>query len=213
MKLRVRNILYNLIERFEVLQSLQNEMITAYDLLRECYRFKNKVLICGNGGSAADSEHIVGELMKGFILERPLDDITKNILKERDFSLHSIIDRLQGTLRAISLVSQKSLITAVMNDIDEDMVFAQQVYGYLDENDVLIALSTSGNSSNIVNAAKIARVLNGKVLSITGEHGGELKKLSNVSLCIPSNETYKIQEYALPIYHALCAMLEEEFFY
>jgi len=212
MKSGVKNIADNLLQQYSALQYMRDEIITAYELLKECYSSKNKVLICGNGGSASDSEHIVGELMKGFMLKRNLDDKTKNVFMERYSDVDGIVDKLQGTLRAISLVSQTSLITALTNDVGEDMIFAQQVYGYLDENDVLIALSTSGNAANVVNAAKIARALNGKVLSVTGKHGGELKKISNAALCMPTDETYKIQEYTLPVYHALCAMLEEEFF-
>lgn len=212
MKSEVKNIFANLLDQYNALQSLQDEIMAAYELLKECYSSKNKVLICGNGGSASDSEHIVSELMKGFLLKRPLDDKTKSTLSEKYSSVSSITNKLQGTLRAMSLVSQTSLITALMNDVGEDMVFAQQVYGYLDENDVLIALSTSGNALNVVNAAKTARALNGKVISVTGKNGGELKEISNIALCLPSDETYKIQEYTLPIYHALCAMLEEEFF-
>ena len=212
MKPEIKNIFDNLMKEYNALQNIQAEILESYEILRECYSSGNKVLICGNGGSASDSEHIVGELMKGFMLKRPLDEKQKNILAERYSQIDGIADKLQGTLRAISLVSQTSLITALMNDVGADMIFAQQVYGYLDKNDVLIALSTSGNALNVVNAAKTARALDGKVLSITGENGGELKKISNTTLCLPSNETYKIQEYTLPIYHALCAMLEEEFF-
>ena len=212
MKPRIKNIFDNLLKEYNALQNIQAEIIESYEMMRECYSSGNKVLVCGNGGSASDSEHIVGELMKGFMLKRPLDEKQKNILAGRYSQIDGIADKLQGTLRAISLVSQTSLITALMNDVGVDMIFAQQVYGYLDKNDVLIALSTSGNALNVVNAAKTARALDGKVLSITGENGGELKKISNTTLCLPSNETYKIQEYTLPIYHALCAMLEEEFF-
>ena len=212
MKTGVKNIIDNLMQRYDALQSIQTEIIEAYELLKNCYGSKNKVVICGNGGSASDSEHIVGELMKGFLLKRPLNNKTKKTLADRFPEIGSITDKLQGTLRAISLVSQTSLMSALTNDVSGDMIFAQQVYGYCDENDVLIALSTSGNAANILNAAKTARALNGKVLSVTGKSGGELKKISNVILCLPSDETYKIQEYTLPVYHALCAMLEEEFF-
>lgn len=169
----------------------------------ETYKKGGKILVCGNGGSASDADHIVGELMKGFLKKREVTD--GKIPQE-------LREKLQGALPAISLCAHTALITATANDNDADMIFAQQVYGYAKENDLLIAISTSGNSKNVVNAAGVAKALGVKVIALTGEKGGELKSLANVTICAPSNETYKIQEYHLPIYHYLCARVENEFF-
>ncbi|MCL1858334.1 MAG: SIS domain-containing protein [Oscillospiraceae bacterium] len=196
MKDRTQKIFDNLIKNYKDLLCVKDDIKSAYEIIKNCYANKKKTLICGNGGSAADSEHIVGEFMKGFLLKRPVD----------------INSRLQGTLRSISLVSQTALITAISNDIGADMIFAQQVYGYMDEGDVLIVLSTSGNAENVVNAAITAKSLNGKIIALTGETGGKLKDICDIAIKLPSLETYKIQEYTLPVYHALCSMIESEFF-
>ena len=169
----------------------------------DTYKKGGKILVCGNGGSAADADHIVGELMKGFLKERKVTD--ERIPQE-------LREKLQGALPAISLCAHDSLITATINDNDADMIFAQQVYGYANENDLLIAISTSGNSKNVVNAVKVAKALNVKVIALTGKTGGVLKDLADITICALSTETYKIQEYHLPIYHYLCAKIEKEFF-
>ena len=197
MKERTKNIFDKLFGDYPVLSCVKSEIFSAYETIKECYINKNKTLICGNGGSASDSEHIVGEFMKGFLLKRPV-----NIAGFE----------LQKTLRSISLVSQTSIITAVANDISPDMIFAQQVYGYMDEGDILIALSTSGNAQNVINAALTAKFLNGKVIALTGKTGGKLKNICDIAITLPYDITYKIQEYTLPIYHAICAMTESEFF-
>lgn len=201
MKERTKKIFDNLFENHSALLSVKDKINSAYEIIRECYANKKKTLVCGNGGSASDSEHIVGEFMKGFVLSRPAE-----------INIGESKNKLQGALRSISLVSQTALITAIANDIGADMIFAQQVYGYMDEGDVLIALSTSGNAENVVNAAVTAKALNGKVIAFTGENGGKLKDICDVAVTMPSNGTYKIQEYTLPVYHALCAMTESEFF-
>ena len=198
---RTLKIFGHLFADYPTLLCVKNEIKSAYEIIKECYASKKKTLICGNGGSASDSEHIVGEFMKGFMLKRPVE-----------IEINGIKNKLQGTLRSISLVSQTSLITAIANDIGADMIFAQQVYGYMDDGDVLIALSTSGNAENVINAAVTAKALNGKVITITGKTGGKLKDISDIAITLPSCETYKIQEYTLPVYHALCAMTESEFF-
>ena len=169
----------------------------------DTYKKGGKILVCGNGGSASDADHIVGELMKGFLKDRKVTD--ERIPQE-------LREKLQGALPAISLCAHTSLMTATMNDNDADMIFAQQVYGYANENDLLIALSTSGNSKNVVNAVKVAKALGVKVIALIGETGGVLKGLADITICAPSTETYKIQEYHLPIYHYLCAKVEEEIF-
>lgn len=189
-----------LIEKYPDLIVCREEIIRSYEILLKAYTDGNKVLVCGNGGSASDSEHIVGELMKGFKMERSYHSEALSGL------------RLQRALPAISLVSQFSLISAISNDNGADLIYAQQVLGYGKQKDVLIALSTSGNSKNVILAAKLAKELGLEVISLTGEGGGLLKDLSSSCIAVPAKETYLIQEYHLPIYHALCAMLEEHFF-
>lgn len=193
----------NIFERYPELNCCENDIEKALSLIVETYRNNGKVLVCGNGGSAADSEHIVGELMKGFLSEREInDDRLSKELKEN----------LQGSLPAISLCSQTSLMTAFNNDLNPDYVFAQQVYGYAQENDLLIAVSTSGNSKNVLKAVEVANCVGVKTLALTGGNGGKIKEIATVAIRVPSDETYKIQEYHLPIYHYLCGMVEKEFF-
>jgi D-sedoheptulose 7-phosphate isomerase len=185
----------------------------ASRLLVEAYGQGHKVLTCGNGGSAADSEHIVGELMKGFMLRRPVPDELRHRLRAQFAELGDVLaDHLQGALPAISLVSQAALISAFANDVAADMVFAQQVYGYGQPGDVLIGISTSGNSLNVINAIRVARTLGVKTIGLTGRTGGAMLSLCDVCIRVPSDQTYEIQERHLPIYHALCMVVEEEFF-
>ena len=177
----------------------------AYELLYEAACANRKILLCGNGGSASDAEHIVGELMKGFKLPRKLD--REEIEKFGEFG--PMAEKLQKGIQAISLNSHTALMTALGNDNGYDMVFAQQVYVYGCQGDVLVAMTTSGNSANVVNAAAAAKVRGMKVIGITGEAESRLSKLCDVCLRLPEKETYRIQELTLPVYHALCAMLEE----
>lgn len=193
----------DLFERYPQLNICAKDIEKALALMVDTYKNGGKILVCGNGGSAADADHIVGELMKGFLKDRKVTD--ERIPQE-------LRGKLQGALPAISLSAHTSLMTATINDNDADMIFAQQVYGYAKENDLLIAISTSGNSKNVVNAVKVAKSLGVKAIALTGETGGELKQLADVTICAPSTETYKIQEYHLPIYHYLCAKVEEEIF-
>lgn len=185
----------------------------ASSFLFDCATTGGKVLTCGNGGSAADSEHIVGELMKGFTLQRPID------AKLREKLSHAygqdggwMADRLQLAIPAISLVSQTALMTAFLNDVDPSMLFAQQVLGYGRDGDCLIALSTSGNSANVVNAVRMAKVLGVKTIGMTGAEGGLLKEECDVCICAPARETARIQEYHQVIYHHLCEWLEHAVF-
>ena len=213
MKKSVNEIFDRLFFNYPELADCKEDIINTFKTLVGCYERSGKVLICGNGGSAADSEHIVGELMKGFILKReiPLKDkekIKAVFPEDADY----LAGNLQRALPAISLVSQTSLSTAYINDIAADMVYAQQVYGYAHEGDVLIGISTSGNASNVVNAVKIAKVFGIKTIGITGKSGGILKKLCDITIRVPAEETFRIQEYHLPVYHALCAAVEQEFF-
>ena len=193
----------DLFERYPQLNICAKDIEKALALMVDTYKNGGKILVCGNGGSASDADHIVGELMKGFLKDRKITD--ERIPQE-------LRGKLQGALPAISLSAHTSLMTATINDNDADMIFAQQVYGYAKENDLLIAISTSGNSKNVVNAVKVAKSLGVKAIALTGEAGGELKQLADVTICAPSTETYKIQEYHLPIYHYLCAKVEEEIF-
>lgn len=211
MKQETKNIFEKLLLEYPSLKVCEEGVINTYNILLACFKDGGKVLVCGNGGSAADCEHIVGELMKGFNKKRELTSEQKALFKTVEHG-DFIAERLQGALPAISLVSQTGLITAFCNDVAPELVFAQQVLGYLNENDVLIALSTSGNSKNVVFAAETAIALGGKVVSVTGMQGGALKAVSSETIMLPCEETYKIQELTLPVYHALCAMLEAEIF-
>ena len=201
-----------LIERYPNLEKCKNEILSARDILIECYKNNGKVLCCGNGGSCADCEHIVGELMKGFLSLRALNDDKKAKMMENCPEVSDMLDKLQDGLPAISLTSFTGLNTAFCNDVDADLVFAQSLLALGRENDVLIALSTSGNSKNVVNAVKVAKSLGIKVISLTGEGGGKLAELSDISIKAPEKETYKVQELHLPIYHYLCAEVEKYFF-
>lgn len=190
-------------KRYPELECCKDDIEKALQLMIETYKNNGKILVCGNGGSASDSEHIVGELMKGFLLKRQVTD--ERLSQE-------MRENLQGALPAISLNSQTALMTAFNNDLNPDFVFAQQVYGYAKANDLLIGISTSGNSENVLNAVKVANSMGVKSIVLTGKDGGKLKNLATVSICVPANETYKIQEYHLPVYHYLCAKVEQEFF-
>lgn len=205
----------NLINRYPVLKECKQSIIDAYDLLVDCYKNGNKLLVAGNGGSCADSEHIVGELMKGFKSSRQLDDSFKNALKSVDpIRGEELSKKLQGTLPAIALDAHQGLNTAFINDVENGGLFtyAQQVVGYGNNGDVFLAISTSGNSKNIIYACITAKAKGLKIIGLTGKDGGELAKIADVSVVVPSNETFMIQELHLPIYHWFCLALEEYFF-
>jgi phosphoheptose isomerase len=202
--------LSSLFERYPTLQACERELRAAFDLLAAAYRSGNKLLVCGNGGSAADSEHIVGELMKGFLKRRPLP--TGDVAKLEAAGGREIASRLQGTLAAISLPSQMSLLTATANDGDYDLTFAQQVYGLGRAGDVLLAISTSGKSTNVCNAAIVAKAFGLKSIALTGQSGGELAPLTDVAIKVPSDNVAEIQELHLPVYHWLSTELEAAFF-
>lgn len=183
----------------------------AYEIMLECCQNGGKVLVCGNGGSASDSEHIVGELMKGFKLKRELSDKEMvDFAKLEDGEM--LAQKLQKGIPAISLNSHTALMTAIGNDVEYDMIFAQQVYGYGVEGDILIGMTTSGNSTNILNAARTAYAKGMKVIGITGQKESKLSACSTICLQMPATETYRVQEYTLPVYHAICAMIEEKMF-
>ena len=192
--------------RYPQLKGCEGEIAKAFDLLLTCYKGGGKVLACGNGGSAADAEHIVGELLKKFRKHRDIDiGIAAKLPPE-------LVAKLEGALPAVSLVSMSGILTAFANDVAWETAFAQQVYGLGNSGDVLIALSTSGNSANCVNAALVAKAKGLKVISMTGAGGGKLAALADAAIRVPETETYKIQELHLPVYHALCAGLEEILF-
>lgn len=213
MKNETGSILEQLFDTVPQLTACGSSIENAFELLRQCYTQGGKVLACGNGGSAADSEHIVGELMKGFILKRRIcltdSEKLKSVFPEDG---QYLAENLQGALPAISLVSQSAISSAFINDVAPDMVFAQQVYGYGRPGDVLIGLSTSGNSKNVVNAIKVAKVFGIKTVGMTGESGGMMNELCDICIKVPATATYRVQEFHLPVYHALCAMIEAEFF-
>lgn len=200
-----------LFETYSQLEGCKDDIISAFEMIVNCYKNGGKILVCGNGGSAADSEHIVGELMKGFNLKRPVPDELREKFEKFENGGH-IADTLQMPLRAVSLVSHTGLMTAFANDCDADLVFAQQVLGYGDSGDILIALSTSGNSKNVVYAAETAKALGVKVLSITGGKDSKLSALGDVTVKLPKYTPFEVQELTLPVYHALCAAVEAEFF-
>lgn len=192
-----------LLERYPALKCCKDDISAALELMINTYKNGGKVLVCGNGGSAADSEHIVGELMKGFLLKRPVTD--ERIPEHLRY-------RLQGSLPAISLPSQAAILSAFINDVDPETMYAQLVLGYANENDLVIGLSTSGNSKNVVAAVEVANAKGAKTIAMTGERDSKLSEISTVTIKVPSCETYKIQEYHLPVYHYLCAGTEAAFF-
>ena len=202
-----------LVERYPKLETVKQDIINAYLVMEECYEHDGKLLIAGNGGSAADSEHIAGELMKRFKAPRPVPPEFAKKLKDIDETRgKELAKNLERGLMAIPLVAHEALTTAYINDVDGLGVFAQQIYGFGRPGDVFLGISTSGNSKNIMNATVVARALGINVIGLTGANGGELAKVSNVAIKVPETETYMIQELHLPVYHCLCLMLEDRFF-
>lgn len=202
-----------LIERYPVLDGIKESIIDAYLLMEQSYLNGGKLLIAGNGGSASDAEHIAGELMKSFKLERKVPDELKDKLIAVDSVRgEQLAKNLQQPLLVIPLVAHEALSTAYINDVDGYGVFAQQMLGFGKAGDVFLAISTSGNSKNVMNATVVARALGVKIIGFTGEKGGELAEAADVAVKAPSSETYMIQELHLPIYHCWCLMLEERFF-
>lgn len=202
-----------LIKRYPALKAIEKEIVDAYIVMEECYLNGGKLLIAGNGGSAADAEHIAGELMKRFKTPRPVSEEFAEKLREIDPVRGSnLAKNLECSLMAIPLVAHESLTTAYINDVDGLGVFAQQLFGFGRPGDVFLGISTSGNSKNIMSATVVARALGIKVIGLTGAKGGELAAVTDVCVKAPETETYMIQEYHLPIYHCWCLMLEDKFF-
>ncbi|HEX3051350.1 MAG TPA: SIS domain-containing protein [Aggregatilineaceae bacterium] len=203
----------DLIHRYSDLTPCAGDITAAFEMLKTIFEAGGKLLICGNGGSAADSEHIVGELMKGFRLRRPLPAADRERLSTANpDQANYLATHLQGALPAVALVGHSSLFTAFINDVAADMVFAQQVYGLGRPGDALLSISTSGNASNVLNAVRVARAFGLHTLGLTGPSGGTLRELCDVTICVPGADTAQIQEHHLPVYHTLCSMLEETFF-
>lgn len=202
-----------LINRYPVLEPVKEAIFQAYCLLEKCYEGGGKLLIGGNGGSSADSDHIVGELMKGFCKKRQVPEDFAGKLMEADKERGKYLaEKLQQGLPAIALTGHTALSTAYLNDVDGLLTIAQQLYGYGKKGDVFLGISTSGNSENILYAAAAARAMEIPVIALTGKDGGRLAEAADVAIIVPEQETYRIQELHLPVYHALCLMLEERFF-
>lgn len=203
-----------LLKRYPVLEACHVSIFQAFEIIKESYIQEGKLLVCGNGGSAADAEHIVGELMKSFVKKRRLNSNFTETLKLIDSKGGIVLsENLQGALPAIALDGHLALSTAYMNDCEPLLCFAQQVNGYGRKADTLLAISTSGNSKNIVYATITAKAKSMKVIGLTGQKESKLSELSHVCIRVPEIETYKIQELHLPVYHCLCLMLEDYFFH
>ena len=202
-----------LIERYPILITVKQAIIDAYLVMEECYENDGKLLIAGNGGSATDSEHIAGELMKRFKTPRPVTDEFAKKLKEIDSVRgENLAENLERGLTAIPLVAHEALSTAYRNDADGLCVFSQQLFGFGRPGDVFLGISTSGNSKNVMLATVVARALGIRVIGLTGAKGGELAEVADVIVKVPQTETYMIQELHLPVYHCWCLMLEDKFF-
>ncbi len=205
-------MLNELIKRYPELEGIKENLENASKLMLKTVKNGGKILLCGNGGSCADCDHIVGELMKGFLSRREINKDFADILKaEYPEDAEYFANNLQEGIPAISLTSHAAVLSAFANDVDADMVYAQLAYGYGNKGDLLIGLSTSGNSKNVVNAVKIAKAKGLKTMALTGKNTCKLD-MCDATLKAPETETFKVQEYHLPIYHYLCAELEKEMF-
>jgi len=210
---RLQEELDILTTNYPQLSSCIDDVMAAFELMKNTCRRGGIIMTCGNGGSAADAEHIVGELMKGFKQKRPVTGEQRAALLAAFPGDGSYLaDNLQRGIPAISLVSQSSLLSAFINDVAHDMVFAQQVFGYGVEGDVLLGITTSGYSGNVVNACKTAKAFGIGTIGLTGETGGELTQICDVTIRVPASDTFRVQEYHIPVYHTLCAMLESVLF-
>lgn len=213
MEQRVERHLDSLIERYPKLAECREDIAKAYSILEKTYDKDGKLMIAGNGGSAADSEHIAGELMKRFKIARPIDkELAGRIIEIDPVRGESLAKNLEKSLMAIPLVAHEALSTAYINDVDGYGVFAQQLMGFGRKGDTFLAISTSGNSENIMNAVVVAKAMDINIIGLTGDNGGKLKELADVTIRVPESETYLIQELHLPVYHCLCMMLEERYF-
>lgn len=206
-------MLNELIKRYPALENIREDIQKATQEIIGCYEKGGKVLLCGNGGSAADCEHISGELMKGFLKKRPLSDEKKAEMQKRMPDADGeLLSELQCGLPAISLPSMMSLNSAYCNDAEPELIYAQSVMALAKQNDILIALSTSGNSKNVCAAVKVAKALGIKAIGLTGREGGKLKEYADICICAPEDETFKVQELHMPVYHCICALVESHFY-
>lgn len=213
MEPKIEKILNELITRYPALSVCREQIAEAYEIMKDCYDHDGKLLIAGNGGSCADADHIVGELMKTFRKRRPVSrEFTEKLRAWDPENGEVLAGKLGMSLMALSLSNQQTLNTAFANDVDGDYIYAQQILGYGRPGDVYLAISTSGNSRNVLHAVPVAKALGIKVIGLTGKDGGKLAPLSDTAIIAPEKETYKIQELHLPIYHALCLMLEDTYF-
>ena len=212
MKETTRKIYEELFERYPVLNGIKENILKAFEVIKSTYEQGGSLYCAGNGGSSSDCEHIVGELLKSFKKRRAVDEKTANNLSSYGEDGAYILSKLEGSLPATSLISQTGILTAFANDKSWDTAIAQQLYGLGKQGDCLVVLSTSGNSKNCVYAVLVAKAKGIKTIAFTGMTGGKLKDICDVAICVPEMETYKVQELHLPVYHCLCAMLEEEFF-
>lgn len=205
-----------LIERYPALEICRESLFTAVEKICKSFRGGNKLIVCGNGGSAADAMHVVGEMMKGFLLPRKIDDFNKKFVERAEELFPGDVNyfkaNLQCALPAISLVGETALTTAYANDNAPDLSFAQQVFGIGRRGDVLLAISTSGMSENVIYAVEVAKIMKITSIAMTGRHGGRLKHLSDFAICAPADSAYTVQEFHLPIYHMICMAAENEFF-
>lgn len=212
MKETTKKIYENLFERYPVLVNVKESIFNAFEIIRYTFEHGGTVYCAGNGGSASDCEHIVGELLKSFKKGRAIDESIANKLSNYGEDGEYLLGKLEGSLPAISLISQTGILTAFANDKSWDTAIAQQLYGLGKQGDCLLVLSTSGNSKNCVYAVLIAKAKGIKAMAFTGAGGGRMKDICDVCVCVSEKETYRVQELHLPIYHCLCAMLEEELF-
>ena len=205
--------IHNLLKRFKQLNTVEDAIYLALKAIIDTYENGGKLLICGNGGSAADSDNMAGELMKGFEKNRPLNNDLKEDLSKISTERGKLLaEKLQLGLPAISLASHSALVLAIANDIDYDSIFAQQVIGYGNANDVLIGFSCSGNSQNVIDAMITAKAKGLKTIAFTGKTGGRLKAFSDILINVPETNISRAQELHVPIYHTLCRIIEEHFF-
>ena len=200
-----------LIKNYPQLESIRELIVAAYELMRQCYLGKRKLLLCGNGGSAADCEHIVGELIKEYKIKRKIPETMVKEL-ERHGADERMFQNIVGALPAVSLSSHIGFITAFCNDNDAEYMFAQQLYALGEPGDILMAITTSGDSPNVLNAAIMAKAIGVKIIALTGRDGGKIRRYADILINVPAKDTDRVQELHLPVYHTLCAMLEEYFF-
>ncbi len=213
MKQSSKELLERLLNETPELEPARDNLAKGIDAIISCFRADGKMLVCGNGGSASDALHIVGELMKSFVLpRRPLPEEETKLRKSAAGDAEYILNNLQRALPTISLVSETALITAYSNDAAPELAFAQQVYGYGRPGDVLLALSTSGNSKNVLYACQVAQAFGLTVVALTGETGGVIKTAADILVTVPGTDAFRVQNLQMPLYHMLCLVVEHEFF-